>query len=77
MKTNTLANTPKFTLTSWGNGLAYSLFNRAANQEVYVQGDDADQFITMWGNFNRTLETERACAEVWDVYADAANNLGE
>ena len=75
MKVNTIANTPEFTLTSWGNGVAYSLTNKTTNQEVYVQGDDADQFITFYGNLMRTGAT--ALKEAWNTYADVATNLGE
>ena len=76
MKVNTIANTPTFTLTSWGNGVAYSLVNHTTKQEVYVQGDDADQFITLYGNLMRTGATH-ALKETWNTYADVATNLGE
>jgi hypothetical protein len=77
MKVNTIANTPEFTLTSWGNGVAYSMVNKKTQQEVYVQCEDAEQFITLYGNFNRELGTERACAAMWNEYDAVASNLGE
>ena len=76
MKVNTIANTPEFTLTSWGNGVAYSLTNKTTNQEVYVQGDDADQFITLYGYLMWTGATH-VLKEAWNAYADVATNLGE
>jgi hypothetical protein len=76
MKVNTLANTPTFTLTSWGNGVAYSLVNHATKQEVYVQGDDADEFIILYG---RLIENDanQALKEIWNEYDAVASNLGE
>lgn len=38
-----LAGEP-FTLTSYGNGTAYSLRNAARKQSIFVQGDDAAAF---------------------------------
>ena len=33
-----------FQLESWGNGLAYALTHKPSGMQVYVQGEDANQF---------------------------------
>jgi hypothetical protein len=40
----TIFNSPKFSVTSYGNGLAYAFVNKLSHREVYTQGDDASAF---------------------------------
>jgi hypothetical protein len=44
MQQVTIADTPNYRLVSYGNGLSYSLTNKAVGYSDHFQGDDADRF---------------------------------
>lgn len=65
-----IAQTPTFTLTSWGNGLAYALDHVGQTEGVFVQGDDATQFWNEFIGLERIKPTTQASlAELWWHYA--------
>lgn len=44
MKRTIIHNTDKFTVTSYGNGLAYDLWHKLQCESVFFQGDDSFDF---------------------------------
>lgn len=74
MKSVIIAKTPTFTLTSWGNGLAYALDHVGLTEGVFVQGDDATQFWAEFQAFERIKpSTQASLAELWFHYASDIN----
>lgn len=65
-----IAKTPTFTLTSYGNGLAYALDHVGIAEGVFAQGDDATQFRDEFEALERVKPTTQASlAELWWHYA--------
>lgn len=65
-----IAKTQRFTLTSYGNGLAYALDRKGHQPVVFVQGDDASQFRFEFDALEDIKpSTEATLAELWHQYA--------
>ena len=46
MRSCIIHDLPEWRVTSWGNGLAYSIDHKPSGRDVFFQGDDAEQFRT-------------------------------
>lgn len=65
-----IARTPTFTLTSYGNGLAYALDHAGITDGVFLQGDDATQFRDEFEALEKVKpSTQASLAELWWHYA--------
>jgi hypothetical protein len=62
MRQVTIIDTADYTVTSYGNGVAYEFINKRAKRSVFVQGDDAEQL-------RADLDSEwRTHTDVWCDY---------
>lgn len=69
MQVVVVARTPRFTLTSYGNGLAYTLEKQGCTESVYVQGDDATQFREEYAALETVKDTtDTSLGELWHQY---------
>ena len=67
-----LINDANWLLTSYGNGAAYRLCCIPARREVFLQGDDAQQFNAELEALIDRLGIVGACRELWAMYETAA-----
>jgi hypothetical protein len=44
MRSAIIHDLPEWRVTSWGNGLAYSIEYKPSGRDLFFQGDDADAF---------------------------------
>lgn len=75
MRSNQLFDFPKWLVTSYGNGLAYTLENKAEGRSVLFQGDDADTFrqeLDTLTNGRLPLSYDDALGVLWNDYCVAA-----
>lgn len=80
MKTFVLHDGPRYRLVSHGNGLAYSLTQKADSDqlEVFVSGDDALRFEEEMEGYECPhtgadgTSWDATCHYLWDIYADVA-----
>jgi hypothetical protein len=75
-----ICDTAEWLLESWGNGLSYNLTNKAAQAEVFVQGDDASRFSDEFTQCEESFpdkSTGDICAWMWNQldYGSAATAL--
>lgn len=60
----------RFEVTSYGNGTAYAIEERATGRSIYFQGDEAAQFIDELDQASDALGSyELALARLWSDYA--------
>jgi len=74
-----IADTPNFAVTSWGNGWAYSLTNKAAKTDVFFQDDSAIEFRTLWESYELAypeLNADTILLLVYGHYEDVAAPIG-
>lgn len=82
MRTCIIEQTDGFTLERGGNGLTYLLTNKAADAEIFFQGDDALTFEIDYEATQRAYERPGSVAYgkpwnwslgyLWSNYSDAA-----
>ena len=65
-----VADTADFTVTSWGNGWAYAITNKARKTELFVQDDDATSFRTCWEAYELAYPDMDTNAILAMIYAD-------
>lgn len=53
MRSTIIRDLPDWRVTSWGNGLAYSIKHKPSGRDVFYQGDAAEEFRT---EFERLTE---------------------
>jgi hypothetical protein len=58
MRTDIFEQTDRFTLVSYGNGMAYAMFNKKRETSFFVQGDDATAFRKEYHDYLRAWGTE-------------------
>lgn len=80
MTRNLLHDTPRFTLVSHGNGLAYVLERKSNGRSVLFQGDDALTFHSQLdalvaGRIDMSYDNALGC--LWYDYAESASCPGE
>ncbi len=66
-----IADTPNYRLVSIGNGLSYSLTNKATGSDAFFQGDDAAIFREAFddmGNADPERVTDDILRELWGQY---------
>ena len=68
MRSNTIFDTRRFYLMSYGNGTAYALHHRALDQSILFQGDDAEQFRTEMDALAARLDYDNALGVLWNDY---------
>jgi hypothetical protein len=64
-----------FTLTSYHNGLSYSLNNTAQAKSVYLQGEDAEEFrteLSLLEKLKPEEDTEIILAALYARYEEVA-----
>jgi hypothetical protein len=67
----TIHNTTSFKVDSWGHGLAVLFTNKAANREVFFQGDDASCFLSEIDHSDAMgWPYERTFANLWSDYEE-------
>jgi hypothetical protein len=81
MRACVIAEGETFKLTSYGNGWAYALEDKAARLSVYVQDDDASQFRREWDGFEFLLPNagpDEIAGRMWSdlEYSVAAAPVG-
>lgn len=81
MKSTIIHDLPGWQVTSHGNGLAYTLLNKRTNEELFFQGDDAEQFraeLTAYtcsnapvgpSGYRVVLDYSDALRVIWGEYA--------
>lgn len=77
MRSEVLAETRNYRLTSFGRGLAYELLHKPTGKSVYVQGDDALAFGVEWETTNSVFTTIKALDHMWWVYEPVARETHE
>ena len=74
-----IADTPNFAVTSWGNGWAYKLTNKAAKTDVFFQDDSAIEFRTLWESYELAYPdfcTNTILRFIYREYQDLAAPIG-
>lgn len=72
MKTCVIHDLPEFTVTSYGNGLAYCLAHKPSQRDILFQGDDAAQFRAELDGLTEgtpALDYGDALRAIWSDYA--------
>lgn len=72
MKQSIWHDTPRFRLTSWGNGLALELTEKASQRSVFTQGEEAAQFaeeLNALASGSPSLSYDDALGVMWQDYA--------
>jgi hypothetical protein len=65
-----IVNTDLWTMTSYGNGLAYELFNKRTGETLFVQGDDADAFRSDFDKLDtQKLPKNRKLTDLFELHA--------
>ena len=75
MKQAIILNSENWSITSYGNGLAYCFENKIEQAYVFLQGDDASQFWQEYSDLNYTMSDNQAFAELWNNYGCIATYL--
>lgn len=71
MIARTIHDSPRFSLTSWGNGTAYELVNKEAKRSLYFQDDDMLEFQSEYEaltNGAPALDYADALQCIWNDY---------
>lgn len=69
----TIHDLPEWRVTSYGNGLAYSIERKPSGKSLFFQGDDATQFRNEFDNLTSgipSLEFADALQCIWSDYSD-------
>ncbi len=70
MKTTIIRERPDFTVTSYGNGLAYEMKAHPSGASAYFQGEDAERFEAELEALEaRWNDVDEALARLWFSYA--------
>lgn len=74
MQTTIIHDLTGWQVTSWGNGVAYEVFNKLTDQDIFFQGEDADAFRSEIEELTENspyLNYSDALRVIWNRYADA------
>lgn len=70
-----LHDTPRFFVTSWGNGLAYIMTHRHAHRSIFFQGEDVEEFRQLLTTYEETCPNvayDELLFAVWSNFAELA-----
>ena len=74
MRSSIIHDLTGWQVTSWGNGVAYEIFNKLTGQDIFFQSDDAlefeEQFHDLTDNFPH-LNYSDALRIIWNQNAEA------
>ena len=73
MQSHTIHDLPAWRVTSYGNGLAYSIEYKPSGENLFFQGDDAAQFRDEFDKLTSgipSLEFADALQCIWSDYSD-------
>lgn len=75
MRQAVIHDRPDFTVTSHGNGTAYTFTHKPSGRSVFFQGDDAITFrgeIEAYENANPDMEYDAIFSQLWSDYETVA-----
>jgi hypothetical protein len=78
MQIVTIAETPNFTVESYGNGWAYKFTNKTIRADIWFQDDDATTFRAEWQTLERKAphrESDYILGEMWAQYESVARPI--
>lgn len=76
MRSTIIHDLPEFSLTSYGNGLAYEIERKPAGKTIFFQGDDAAQFRDEFDALTSkmpALDFADALGCIWNDYSEIAS----
>ena len=76
MRSTIIHDLPEFSVTSYGNGLAYEIAEKASGKTLYFQGDDAAQFRDEFDGLTSgtpSLDFSDALRVIWSEYQEIAS----
>lgn len=75
MRSTIIHDLPEWRVTSYGNGLAYEIAEKASGKTLYFQGDDAAQFRDEFDGLTGrapSLDFADALRVIWNDYSEIA-----
>lgn len=75
MRSTIIHDLPEWRVTSYGNGLAYEIAEKASGKTLFFQGDDATQFRDEFDGLTSrapSLDFADALRVIWSEYQEIA-----